>query len=457
MTPLRKAGADQPAEQPTHGVTRRDFLRVMLRAAGGAVAVGYLGGCAPAEEDPAPTMDVSSAPSGTPMQEAAPAIVLNPEARIPEGMVYPAEVLDIDFGAHILVPNREYFLETKDNVAESMLGHLQAHLAYEKMISGDTIEELDADLFEKYHVHLSAFAGDGSLLVLQKKATGEFMVPRLTAGEEAGQLCRDLMIPRWVVDSPIGGEIEGHRYFEFTLIKASEPGADMATHWPILVNVNWENTPTEWYNADLGKFMNIGPAPTETAEPRPIYATEAVRPKDFSVHESLRPIQQDVIDHPLLAEPGPVDFNPFRTDIKSSRTAIIFRCKYGITCIDRAYVRVGEDHYIVWEIRNPGDKQSRSVTTYVGGNSKEANYIQGDIMAMLDQINMYKQGRGVGLDFYLVTTLYKTFDNPALNTLLLDRPPEQQKEVDTFEDDHIITDAMQYVPVWLSRIDPNFL
>jgi hypothetical protein len=245
---------------------------------------------------------------------------------------------------------------------------------------------------------------------------------------------------------------------QLTEITESSTPVVRETYTPTATKTEIPNTPTYTLT------------PTQTPVPRPEYATdvtEARRTKNMTLVEDLRPIQQDVIDHPLLGEPEPFDFAKygvgiFFTEKNSSGTVVIFRGRYGITILARAFVRVADSangvdrHYILWEVRNPGDDQSQVLTTYIGGNDASAKGIRADVDAMLDQI--YKYGKlGVGLNFRFVTTLHEKFDNPVLNELLKDRPEDEAAEVKTFEDDHIITDNLQFISLWLSRIDPNFL
>jgi hypothetical protein len=198
--------------------------------------------------------------------------------------------------------------------------------------------------------------------------------------------------------------------------------------------------------------------PTETPVTRPEYATSAEKLEDFTIVERLYPIVQDILDNPTWAWNETIDFIPIWSYREAGVEGVYLECEYGTNCLARVFVRVadpsnGPDRwYVIWEVRNPGDSQSKVLITYIGDN-ETGDDLRIGAQRMLNKINkrMYR-GRHFHLTL-LTRVIDGTLDNPVLTEMYpIDMSTDKREALDMLEDDFIISDELRQFPIWLKDL-----
>lgn len=380
---------------------------------------------------------------------------------------YPSEVKNIDLGTDTLITDQVELLNTYGDYPGQILGHMLAELNHEgKIQDNPDTAVLYKELFQKYNVHLyQNTTYDTWVLVLQDKATGKFLIPRMTTGTETGQLRRDLMLPQEYVSQKIGT-----RFFEFATVDAYDIGSDTGSHWTVLFTENSSGKPVSWFNADKEITVSMSPeatatpsaTATETAIPVPEYYKGLAGTLDeFTLiqKDDLKTVEQDILDHPTLAEPQALPYDAIIPFNDGTFTGVLVQCVMGQNCAVRASVRVadpanGPDRwYVIWEVRNAGDDHSHVIITYIGKNVDESTLERQTQETILRDLQRAAQ-EGATDTLSITTKRIGQFhySNPVLLEMIDNATPDQRAALDELQKTCQIPDSLSNIPVSLSYV-----
>jgi hypothetical protein len=195
--------------------------------------------------------------------------------------------------------------------------------------------------------------------------------------------------------------------------------------------------------------------PTETATPKPEYATKAEHPNDFTVVSSVEEAVKSKMARRTMNSPVTLDIDPVMEYEDGTYSGVFFTCKMGTNCANPEFIRVGDPAngpdrwYIMLEVRNPGDKESKILVFYIAPDGT-GNDIPHGAQTFLEYFNKYsKKGTKFTLTIPMLLK-WGSYTNPVLTDMSSAYNPQQLKDMKT---NNTLPDSLNGVPLWAFSIN----
>jgi hypothetical protein len=151
-----------------------------------------------------------------------------------------------------------------------------------------------------------------------------------------------------------------------------------------------------------------------------------------------------------------LDFKPIQEyNFGGSSEGVFFNCEMGVNCKTRAFVKIedsvhgGYRYYVIFEVRNPSDSESKVLVCDITPDTTSKNDFQIFLNRTLEQMYKYSDD-GEILRIRILTKIIKgSLKNPSNAKTYKNYPPEVQEMRDTLT----FPDELSGVPLLVSEFN----